>query len=490
MTDPAVHAPVDDTPPTATPARGVLANATALIGGELGSRVFAFAAAAYLSRRLGVAGFGVVGFALAFTGYFGLVVRGGVPRLAAREVARAPDRAPELAVTLALVCAAIALVVYVALWIVVGTLALTPPDRTLLRVTGLLLLPIALDVSWAWKGLGRSAPVGIALVAGQVLSLGVLLLVVHGPADVVRVPVAQLVGQMLVALSLLLPLLLRSRGWVFGAASRLMRAAMVPAVTSFVRALVFTFDVVLLGLLDRRADLGAYTAAYRVCFLVLAIAVALHASFWPAAALAERPRALGVVVDRALSLATAAGLPLVVGGIVLAAPLMRLLFGADFATGAPMLQWLLVSIGFALAHGAFTTALLASGATRRELAIMIVAATVNVAGDLAVIPKHGARGASIVTAVSEGVALLLCVAAGRRAGWHVGGRGVIAPLTASAVMAAVLVLVGNAVPVLARVLLGGVVYVAALCVLGLPAEVLPHVRRVRREVERFVARRA
>jgi O-antigen/teichoic acid export membrane protein len=375
------------------------------------------------------------------------------------------------------------------MWIIVGELSLAPEERALVRVAGLLLLPTALDVSWAYKGLGRSGRVGIALVAGEALSLGALLLVVRGPADVIRVPVAQLAGQLFVSLSLLLPLLLRRRAWVFGAALHLLRAARVPAMTSFVRALALTFDVVLLGLLDRRADLGAYTAAYRVCFLVLAVALALHASFWPAAARAERPRALGQVVDRALSLATAVGLPLVVGGIVLAAPLMRLLFGNAFAAGAPMLQWLLVSIGFALAHGAFTTALLASGATRRELAIMVVAATVNVVGNLAVIPAHGARGAAIVTAVSEGVALLLCVVAGRRAGWHVRGRGVVAPFAAAAVMGAVLALVGTGLPVVIRMLLGGVVYVATLGALGLPAEVVPHVRRLRQGIEQLVSGR-
>jgi len=473
----------DAGPPQALRRDGVLGSALALAGGEVGGRALAFVGAAYLSRQLGVSGFGLVGFAIAFSGYFGLLVRGGAARIGAREVARAPDEAPALVASLAVLRCLISAVAFLGLWVAVGFLGLAPDAQALVRLAGLALFPLALDSSWACKGLGQGGRVAAAMVAGQGVSVVVLLLLVRGPADVAWVPVAQFIGELLAALALLLPLAVRARRWVFGAAFALLRRAAAPGATSLLRAIILTFDVVLLGLLGRQADVGAYTAAYRVTFLVLGIGVALTTSLWPAAARAQTPAALGQVITRALELLAAIGLPLVVGGIVLADPLMSLLFGREFAVGGPMLRWLLLSVGLALAHGAYSVALLASGATRRELGIMATAAAVNVLCNLVLIPTYGARGAAVVTALSEGVALTLCVLAGRRAGWHTGVRGMLPSAAAAGTMAVALWAMGAGMAVPVRMLLGGLVYVVALGLFGWPAEVASHVAAVRHALQ-------
>jgi O-antigen/teichoic acid export membrane protein len=317
-----------------------------------------------------------------------------------------------------------------------------------------------------------------------------ILLLVRDASDIRWVPVAQFLGEGGAAFALFASLVMRARRVALSAAANLLRSATIPAITRLLRALIFTFDVLLLGFLGKRAELGLYTAAYRVCFLVLAVQVALHSSYWAAGARAKSPALLGDVVTRAIGLAGAAGLPLVVGGMVLARPLMVLLFGSAYAPGAPMLAWLLVSIGFTFAHGAYTAALIAAGATRRELLIMTAAAFVNIAANLVVIPRYGALGAAMVTALSEGVALVLCLIAGQRAGWGVRFRALLPSAAAAAVMAGVLLLVRDHVAVLVCVGLGGVVYAAALLVFGVPEDALPLVASVKANTRRLISSRA
>ena len=253
--------------------------------------------------------------------------------------------------------------------------------------------------------------------------------------------------------------------------------------------LVLSFDVVLLGLLGKRADVGYYTAAYRVCFLVLGIQVALYAAYLAAAARADGPAALGRVVSRSLALASAVSLPILVGGFLVAEPLMTLLFGPAFAVGAPLLRWLLVSISFALGHEAFSGALLASGATRRELAITGTAAAVNVSANLLVIPAYGASGAAMVTAATEGMALLLFISAGRQARWGVRVGGIVPSLAATAIMAGALLLVGSGPHVLIRIGMAAAVYVVALLAIGVPPEAQPFVTAAKRAIWSAVHRR-
>ena len=454
----------------------------AMAGGEIAARAVAFVAVAYLTRQLGPAGFGLVGFATAFTAYFGLIVTSGITRIGAREVARRPADAATLAASVVLLRLVIAAFSFIALWALVGRMALEAETRTIIRLSALTLFTLALDVSWVYKGIERGGRIAGAAVAAQAVMLLTVLVLVRAPSDARWVPIAQVAGDCTMAVLLLGPLVMRVRHLAMPAALALLRAARIPAITNVLRVLVLSFDIVLLGLLGKRADVGYYTAAYRVCFLVLGIQVALYAAYVAAAARAEGAAALGRVVSRSLALACAVSLPLLVGGILLAEPLMSLLFGPAFAVGAPLLQWLLVSMGFALGHAAFSGALLASGATSRELAITAVGALVNVSANLLVIPTYGARGAAMVTAASEGVALLLFISAGRRAGWGVRVGGIVPSLAATAVMAVALLLVGPGAHVLVRIGMAATVYAVALIVVGVPPEAQPFVTAVKRAI--------
>jgi O-antigen/teichoic acid export membrane protein len=345
--------------------------------GEFASRFIAFFGTAYLARMLDPSGFGAIGFAAAVFGYFQLTVAAGFHDAGAREVARRPQSAPSIAAGVILVRFALAGAAQIALAIAVWSLNKPAPVKLIMILTGLSFFSLALDTSWVYKGLERNRPAAIALVLGQALFVRAVLLFVRGPADAARVSLAQFFGEMGAALLLAVPLL-RHRvgggridldlreGW------EIFRTSWSLTLTRLLRTLIFTFDVVLLGMLLGETQVGLYTAPYRICFPLLSLATVIQVSYLPAVthAAIQGSDAVAAITGRTIYLATAVAAPMVTGGIILAVPVIETAFGPNYIEGAQAFRLLLVSIGCTFIYGAIHNALLAANRLKVELSVM------------------------------------------------------------------------------------------------------------------------
>lgn len=450
-------------------ARRATGSIVALGGGEIVSRAVAFAGTAYLARVLGPAAFGVVGFATAVCGYLALAVSAGVTDAGVRAVAARPASAAALAVGVASVRLMVALLALAVLAVVAHVAPIPSLSKTVLFLTGLSFVSLALDTAWAYKGLESGGRVGAAMVLAQALFVGLVLLSVRHPADVVLVPVTQFLAEVTAALWLLVPLARRVQtrpDWRAGWA--VVRASGPLALARVLRTVIFSFDVVLLGMWIGSKSVGLYTAAYRVCYLVLAAAVTVHVAYLPGLtrAAAESRPALSALTTRALETALTLGLPAVVGGVVLAGPILVALFGPAYAGGATALRIVLLSIGFILASLAAHNVLLAIGQLWTEVRVIAGAAVLNVTANLWLIPRYGLNGAAVATALAEAVILIGMAVSLRRFGVHPWRLTLARPLTAAAMMGVVLVAWGPRHALAAQIAAGALTYGAGLILLG------------------------
>ncbi len=424
----------------------------ALGSGEILSRAIAFVGTTYLARVLGPAAFGVLGFATAVCGYFALAVSAGVTDVGVRAVAARPAAAASLAVSVAGVRLVLALAALAVLAIVASVAPIPPTSKAVVLLTGLSFISLGLDSGWAYKGLERARPVGISVVMGQALFVGLILL-----------------GEGTAALWLLAPLALQARvrpdwraGWM------LVRASGPLAVTRVLRTIIFSFDVVLLGFLADSRSVGLYTAAYRVCYLVLAAAVTVHVAFLPGLtrSAVESRAALSALTTRSLGAALSLGVPAVVGGGVLAAPILVGLFGPAYAQGTWALRLLLLSIGCIFVSRAAYNVLLVLGRLRAGVAIVAVATVLNIAANVVLIPRYGLNGAAAATAAAEAVILVGTAVAIRRLGVHPWRWRLTRPLLAASLMATILVAWGPDSSLGIQVAVGAAIYGAGLAALG------------------------
>ncbi|MEP6506855.1 MAG: glycosyltransferase [Gemmatimonadales bacterium] len=434
-----------------------------LASGEVAARGVAFIATAYLARRLGVNGFGDIAFAAAVIAQFGIALAAGIGEIGSREVARNADAVGRIAVagmTVRLMAAALAI------GIVLALAFLLPLDRAMRDVTALstlFLIPLALDTGWVYKGLGSTRKIGVSLLLSEIATLALLVIFVRSESNILRVPGIQALGDMAAALFLVVPLLkgrwrLPDRKSVI----LLSRTSGMNTVSRSLRTIMISFDLVLLGLMVNSFDVGLYSAAYRIVFFVMAIMFAAHVSFFPEMArLGTDPEKLSLVLSRSLGLSLAVVIPFAVGGILIASPLMALIFGDAYTEGALALRLLLLSLLVIGIHGTARNVFLAMQRIGTETAIMAAGVVVNIALNLSLIPHYGIRGAAFATVAGEGVILLLTIVALRRLGVRPRLHGAIAPIVGGIALGGALTGFGLARPVVQQVILGGGVYFIA-----------------------------
>ncbi|MEO5824783.1 MAG: flippase [Gemmatimonadales bacterium] len=451
-----------------------LANFAALASGELASRAVGFAVTAMLTRRLGADGFGELAFAVAVAGYVLLVPVLSLQEFGSREVSRSPTQASHAIASVTLVRLLVAMCGVGVLALFAVLMPMAPHLKWLIVISGLAMVPTALNAGWGYKALEQTARPGASLVLLQVVSFVGVFTMVHGPGDLLRVPVIQAVGEVAAA-ALLLPLLWQ--GWPTAslkAGIALVRGASPMVVNRLLRAIVVAADVVMLGVLTESAQVGLYSAAYRVCFLLTAIAASAHIVFQPALMRAhdDAPRASKVLTDSTL-VAGALGLPLVAGGIIVAPDLLGFLFSAPFRDATAAFRLLLLAMGMLFLHGTMNSAFLARHRLGAQTAVIGAAAFLNVVLNAVLIPTWGILGASLATVAAEGLILVGSVVVLRGWNWQIDYRVLAKPAFAASAMALLLL----ALPgwhVMIRIIGGAVTYVGVLMLIGgVPDQLIP-----------------
>lgn len=444
-----------------------LGNFLSLGAGEVGARCIAFFATAFMARRLGTEGFGVLGFAAALTSYLVIAPSVGLQDLAAREVARRPGDAPRIASGVIAIRLLMGAGGFVLICVLAALLPKPAAVKAAVALSGLSLFPLALNISWAYKALNRTRRVSTGVCVGQAVFAAGVLLLIHGPADLLRVPVLQAVGELAAAV-LLLPLLRgRPRGGVLREGAMALRGAKTITMTRLFRTFIVTSDVVLLSFLADDRQVGLYSAAYRICFLLTAIAVATHVVFLPA--LSQHPAhaaPANEVLSESLWLSWTVSLPFVIGGIVIAPDLMALLFGPEFHAGGQALRVLLIGTGLLFLHGTLHNVFLANNRLSLEMAIIAVAAGANLVLNLLLIPRYGIVGSAFATAMAEAVILMAGAKVLARWGWRPALGRMVRPTVAAAMMAGALLVTPRSVHIMARMGLGGLSYMAGLWLTG------------------------
>ena len=451
-------------PPRASP----VANFLALGSSEIASRGIAFVATAILARRLGVEGLGLLAFAAAVAGYFGLALTTGFGEIGAREVARRPDEALKIAADGTLIRILIAVFGAIAVAMAALLLVQAPDARVVILLSTLSLFSLGVDTSWVYKGLERNRVVAGGMLASQLIYLAGVLMFVRTPGNVIRVPVIQFTGELCAALVLLWLLFGRFKRPSIRGGMALARQSGWITLSRVMRSLIVTFDVVLLGLLATRRDVGLYSAAYRVCYLMMAVAVATHVVFAPSIARATLAGSMAVrgVLERSVALTATVMLPFVVGAAVLASQLLGLLFGDQFISGAPALRLLAVSIALLALHGTTRSVFVAHHQTKLEAMIFAVAAALNIALNFLLIPRYGIVGAAWATVAAEGLIFAICVVWLARLGSSFPVLQLLKPVVASAVMGGALYRFGSAAPVLLLIVAGAALYLLFMFVSG------------------------
>jgi O-antigen/teichoic acid export membrane protein len=243
---------------------------------------------------------------------------------------------------------------------------------------------------------------------------------------------------------------------------------------------LFRLDAVLLAAISGDEALGAYSTAYRLFETALFLVFAVAGAVYPV--MSARPDDADVVrggIESGMGVLATAYVPFAAICLVEAEPVLSLLFGRQYGVeAAGALRWLgLAPLAYAAAYLA-SSALAATGRTRGLLTGAVVALLVNVALNLALLPRYAGTAAGFATTASyavEAVWLLAAVA-------QVTGRvRLLRPLAAPGVAGMLLAgfLLVSPLPLVLDLALGLLLYAAAWLVLVRHTEPV-QVLRIRR----------
>ncbi len=439
--------------------------------GEAAARLFAFAVTMYAARVLGAEGFGVVAFATAAVLYLSRVADAGIDfGLGVHEVAANPAQLPVVVpsiITMRLALAATCIVLFgVGAWIV-----LPSPEGGMVALYSLTLIPLALGTRWVLIGFQKSAPVALVRAAGELLALVIVLLTVHGVADLRHMPLAQLTGDAVACVGfawLLRRVGLRfAFGWRSTEVRRLLTRA-VPLVGSTVLGLVvYNADLFFLRLFRNAEMVGLYAAAYTAISFILNLGVTYSMSLLPSLTrLAESPAQEKQLYLASFAKVFALALPIAAGGAMLAGPLVVTLFGAPFAPAAPILAVLLGSMVISVVRDVSVVALMARKREDLLLHTVWASAAASIVLNILLVPSMGMMGAALATVLTEFVRLLLAVVFAQRLGFPLPPvMRAWRPAVATLAMVGALVALPGLSPWIA-IPLGGACYGVALITIG------------------------
>ncbi len=449
---------------------GVGRRFAALGGGEALARLAAFVATIYLARTLSPAMYGVVGVAMGVMLYLIQITDGGIELMGMPVVARARDRVTEIAPPILSVrfaaSATVTLIVFI-----VGLTLLPQPDGAILAASSLVLLATGLSTRWIHLGLERSRWVAIARTAGELVTLGAVLVLVRDAGDAIRVPLAQFLGAVVTSLALLAAL---SRAgirlawrWAPAEARPVFARSRYLVLFTLLGLLLFNFDLIYLRVRSGAETAGYYASAYTVIAFAANLIVAFAQTVLPTLARLEHDRPARDSLYQGASVhALAVALPLGAGAWYVSPQLVELMFGPAYLPAVVALQWLAWTIPLAALREMPVAALIAAGRERSLLRINALTAAANVPLVLAAVPRYGLVGAAAATCATELIRYALATRAAQAAGFPAAaGRRLLRPALATAAMASVLTMLAPA-QLWVSVPVGVLTYAAALAVLG------------------------
>ena len=231
--------------------------------------------------------------------------------------------------------------------------------------------------------------------------------------------------------------------------------------------LFFSMDLPLLAVHATPEDMGYYSIGARFLWMLFPLVEILGSVIYPVLSRKTGGRDEGFALGRVFRAAWLLGLPLAVGGMVLARPITVLLAGGKFLPGAYAVGGLTAVLGLFLLSSVATVHLRAQG---RQMVATVVMAAACAAKALVMLAADG-QGMALVAAnlgIGAAIAVLLCISAARRMtdfSWREAAGALLRAAAAAVVMGLALWPLREFTPFLG-IPVGAGVYLAAVLALG------------------------
>lgn len=368
--------------------------------------VFPLISAVYLARVLLPAGVGKISYAQNIVSYMVLLGALGIPTYGVREVAKrrnsreATDKLFSEVLVINFCSTSVALLLYA--YLVVTYFS---SDVPLYVACGLPIVFNYINVDWFYQGKEEYVYIAVRSILIKGLSVVAILLFVRSQSDYVT---SALISSLAICGNYVFNIVRARRYVTFTFHGLQLRQHLRPIFVLVACAagaqLYNNIDVLMLGASQSSNVVGWYNNAQKVIGLVLTLATAISEVFLPRISYlyeTDKER-FDRLVSMGFRIVLFFALPLTVGTVLVANDLVVVMFGEPFRPAALTIQ-LLAPLVLIKGLGDIVSyqVIISSGQENRLLAAYFLAAAVNVALNIVLIPRFAQNGAAFASVVTE-----------------------------------------------------------------------------------------
>lgn len=384
----------------------------------------------YVSRVLGVADIGLVGFIDSVVTWFILISMMGISILGIREIAKAGGSPEGLGRVLSGLLAVNGVMTLVCLVAMAAVTVAVPQLREHWRLMAVGMCKLLFNlfiVEWFWRGIGKFRYITVRTVVVRAAYVAAVFLTVKGPDDtflyyfltMTVVAVTAAVNMWRARRYAAFPQGIVSLRRAAEDARRYARPFFSLGTYMLLTAFYTTLNVVILGFVSTDTEVGYYSTAVKLFSIFLALITALGMAVMPrTSVLAAQGRSDTIRRDsvRYVRVLICAAVPVSVLGVVFAPEAVMLLSGPGYDGAVLPVRIIFPFIAvFGMEQLLVMQILTPLGRDRAVNRNSLVAAAAGVALNALLVPRFGAVGSAVVWVTCETIVMLLSVLSVRKA---------------------------------------------------------------------------
>lgn len=372
------------------------------------STVLALVGIGFITRYLGIAGFGDYSTVLAFFTFFGSAADLGLYAITAREISR-PNADEEKilgnAFTLRLLSSLFVFLLTPALIyflpysaeVKLGVLIAAASfvfSSTYAVLNGVFQKNLAMD------------KVSTAEVIGKLIQILVIISAVKfnlGFTTIIMSILVSMIFNFVIVMYFVRDYIKLKLQFDFPYWKKFLREAAPLGVSSLVVFIYFKIDTILLSIIKTNTEVGIYNAAYKVIENVSYIPAMISGLVFPMFSrhIFSDKKQFIHLADETLKVFAILVVPMVIGTMFLSSGIIHLIGGAAFADATGALKILIFALACIFFSGLFNNILIASNYQKKMLWVLIGCATFNVTANLIFIPLYSYTAAAIISFATE-----------------------------------------------------------------------------------------
>jgi O-antigen/teichoic acid export membrane protein len=184
----------------------------------------------------------------------------------------------------------------------------------------------------------------------------------------------------------------------------LITAALPFALLGVLGTFMLNTDMIMLGWWRTPEEIGFYSAAQKIIVVLYVLPTILSSAIFPVLArLAGQGRhdEVRVLIERAMSAVLMLAIPIAIGGVVLAAPIITFLYGAEYAPAVSAFMLLILTPLIIFPGTLLGNLILAYNKQKNVVWGIILGSTSNIVFNALLIPVLGIAGAALATIVAQ-----------------------------------------------------------------------------------------